>query len=55
MIIFPAIDIIKGKVVRLLQGEFDKVTEYGDDPIAMAKSFEEKGAQWIHVVDFRRC
>jgi len=51
MIIFPAIDIKDGNVVRLLQGKFDEVTEYSSAPIGMAKLWEEKGAQWIHVVD----
>jgi phosphoribosylformimino-5-aminoimidazole carboxamide ribotide isomerase len=51
MIIFPAIDIKGGKVVRLLQGKFDKVTEYSGDPVAMAKLWEGKGARWLHVVD----
>lgn len=51
MIIFPAIDIKDGKVVRLLQGNFDEVTEYFGDPVIVAKKWEEKGAQWLHVVD----
>jgi phosphoribosylformimino-5-aminoimidazole carboxamide ribotide isomerase len=51
VIIFPAIDIKEGNVVRLLQGKFDEVTEYSGAPVAMAKLWEEKGAQWLHVVD----
>jgi len=51
MIIFPAIDIKEGNVVRLVQGNFDEVTEYSGAPAATAKLWEEKGAQWIHVVD----
>ena len=51
MIIFPAVDIMAGKVVRLAQGKFDKVTEYSGDPVAAAKAWEEKGALWLHVVD----
>ena len=51
MIIFPAIDIKEGNVVRLAQGKFDEVTEYSGSPIAMAKLWEGKGAQWLHVVD----
>ncbi len=51
MIIFPAIDIKDGKVVRLLQGQFDKVTEYDHDPVAMAQKWQDEGAQWLHVVD----
>ncbi|OGX35269.1 MAG: 1-(5-phosphoribosyl)-5-[(5-phosphoribosylamino)methylideneamino]imidazole-4-carboxamide isomerase [Omnitrophica WOR_2 bacterium RIFCSPHIGHO2_02_FULL_52_10] len=51
MIIFPAIDIKDGKVVRLAQGKFDKVTEYSGSPVATAKTWVRKGAQWLHVVD----
>ncbi len=51
MIIFPAIDIKEGNVVRLAQGKFDEVTEYSGTPAAMAKLWESKGAQWLHVVD----
>lgn len=51
MILFPAIDIKEGKVVRLLQGKFDKVTEYAAEPLDMAKQWEERGAEWLHVVD----
>lgn len=51
MIIFPAIDIKDGKVVRLLQGNFDEVTEYSGDPAVVARKWQEKGAKWIHVVD----
>lgn len=50
MIIFPAIDIKENKCVRLLQGDFDKVNIYGDDPSAMAKRWEDKNAQFIHIV-----
>lgn len=51
MIIFPAIDIKDGKVVRLLQGRFEDVTEYSTDPVKIAQQWVEKGAQWLHVVD----
>ena len=51
MIIFPAIDIKKGNVVRLAQGNFDEVTEYSGSPVAMAKLWEKKGARWLHLVD----
>ena len=51
MIIFPAIDIKDGKVVRLLQGKFDKVTEYSDDPVTVAQKWQDMGAQWLHLVD----
>jgi phosphoribosylformimino-5-aminoimidazole carboxamide ribotide isomerase len=51
MIIFPAIDIKGGKVVRLEQGRFDKVTAYSSDPVQMAQKWKTHGAQWLHVVD----
>jgi len=51
MILFPAIDIQQGKVVRLLQGKFDEVTEYAADPLDMAQQWVNRGAQWLHVVD----
>jgi phosphoribosylformimino-5-aminoimidazole carboxamide ribotide isomerase len=49
--LYPAIDLRAGKVVRLLQGDYDRQTTYGDDPVATAVSFAEAGATWIHVVD----
>jgi len=49
--LYPAIDLRDGKVVRLLQGDYDQQTTYGDDPVAVALSFAEAGARWIHVVD----
>lgn len=49
--LYPAIDLRDGKVVRLLQGDYDQQTTYGDDPVAVARSFAEAGARWIHVVD----
>ncbi len=51
MIIIPAIDIKDGKVVRLMQGDFNKVTEYYSDPVIVAKKWQEKGAKLIHLVD----
>ncbi|MFA5088336.1 MAG: 1-(5-phosphoribosyl)-5-[(5-phosphoribosylamino)methylideneamino]imidazole-4-carboxamide isomerase [Candidatus Omnitrophota bacterium] len=51
MIIIPAIDIKDGNVVRLSQGRFDQVTEYAKDPIRVAKDWEKRGAERIHVVD----
>ena len=51
MIIFPAIDIKDGKVVRLLQGRFDDVTKYSDNPVTVAQTWADKGAQWLHIVD----
>ena len=49
--VFPAIDLIDGKCVRLLQGEYSNEIQYNDDPISQALSFQEEGASWIHVVD----
>ncbi len=51
MIIFPAIDIKNGHVVRLVQGKFDQVTEYSKDPMMIAQQWKRMGATWIHVVD----
>ena len=51
MILYPAIDVFGGRVVRLRQGEYDDSTVYGDDPVAVALSFVEQGAQWVHMVD----
>lgn len=50
MIIFPAIDIKDNKCVRLLQGDFKKVNIYGNDPSAVAKKWQDKGAKFIHMV-----
>jgi phosphoribosylformimino-5-aminoimidazole carboxamide ribotide isomerase len=49
--LFPAIDLRGGKVVRLTKGDYDAETVYGDDPVAVATSFVDAGATWIHVVD----
>lgn len=51
MDLLPAIDLRGGRCVRLLRGEFDAETVYGDDPVAVAEGFEAAGARWIHVVD----
>lgn len=51
MIVFPAIDILGGRAVRLAQGDYNRVTVYNDDPVAQARAFVEQGAEWIHVVD----
>ena len=51
MDIFPAIDLRDGKAVRLFQGDYDKMTVYGEDPVAIAASFREKGAENLHLVD----
>lgn len=49
--LYPAIDLLDGKVVRLRQGDYDDTTTYGDDPISVACAFVDAGATWIHVVD----
>ena len=51
MELIPAIDLLDGKVVRLHQGKYDEVTVYDDDPVSMAKRFEDAGAGRLHVVD----
>ncbi len=51
MILFPAIDILDGRAVRLKQGSYDDVTTYNDDPVEQAAAFAQAGAEWIHVVD----
>jgi len=51
MIIYPAVDIKDGRCVRLVQGEFDKVTVYSDNPVEMGLKWERMGAQYLHVVD----
>jgi phosphoribosylformimino-5-aminoimidazole carboxamide ribotide isomerase len=49
--LYPAIDLCDGQVVRLKQGDYADVTVYGSDPVAVARSFADAGASWIHVVD----
>lgn len=51
MILYPAIDLYGGRVVRLFKGDFSKKTEYGDDPGQVAERLVEAGARWLHVVD----
>ena len=51
MELFPAIDLLGGKCVRLYQGDYAQSKVYGDDPVAQARAFEAEGAPWIHVVD----
>ena len=51
MIVFPAIDLLGGRAVRLAQGDYDRVTVYNEDPVAQAREFAEAGAEWVHVVD----
>ena len=51
MILFPAIDLIAGNVVRLRRGERSQMDVYSSDPVAVAEDFAARGATWIHVVD----
>lgn len=51
MNLIPAIDLIGGKAVRLMKGDYQKVTVYSDSPLEVAKSFEDAGAEFLHVVD----
>ena len=51
MILYPAIDLKDGQCVRLLHGEMDKATVFGDDPAAQAAVFEGAGCDWLHLVD----
>ncbi len=53
MYIFPAIDLYEGKAVRLLRGEYDKMTVYSENPIEIAYEFESLGASHIHMVDLQ--
>ena len=50
-IIYPAIDVREGKVVRLTQGDYARQTIYGDDPLALAQRYADAGARWLHLVD----
>ena len=51
MIILPAIDLYDGKAVRLYKGDYDRMTVYSNDPLAVARDFEAAGAEYIHMVD----
>lgn len=51
MKVFPAIDILDGKAVRLRQGRLDAVTVYNEDPVDQARRWADAGADWLHVVD----
>lgn len=51
MIIYPAIDLIAGEVVRLHKGDFAQKTTYGTDPVAVARAYADAGASWLHLVD----
>ena len=51
MILYPAIDLKDGQCVRLLHGEMDKATVFGNDPAAQAAKFQAAGCDWLHLVD----
>jgi phosphoribosylformimino-5-aminoimidazole carboxamide ribotide isomerase len=51
MYIIPAIDLIGGKCVRLIQGQYDRQITYEDDPVKKAQEFITAGAEWLHIVD----
>lgn len=51
MIIYPAIDLFEGKAVRLLKGDYSRMTVYNEDPAAVAMDFKAQGASHIHLVD----
>ena len=51
MILYPAIDLKDGQCVRLLRGEMDAATVYGEDPAAQARAFQDAGCAWLHLVD----
>jgi phosphoribosylformimino-5-aminoimidazole carboxamide ribotide isomerase len=51
MEIYPAIDLMHGKCVRLTGGDFDAPTFYEEDPFSVARNWQAAGAQWLHVVD----
>ncbi len=51
MKLFPAIDLFDGKAVRLYKGDYNQMTVYSENPIEIARDFENKGAKFIHIVD----
>ena len=51
MQVIPAVDVLGGRVVRLLRGSYEEVTAYGTDPVEMATRWMEQGASMVHVVD----
>lgn len=51
MVIYPAIDLVGGKAVRLYKGDYAQMTVYSEDPVAVAKDFQAAGATHIHLVD----
>ncbi len=51
MLVIPAIDLLQGKCVRLIQGEYHRKINYEDDPVKQARQFLDAGAQWVHIID----
>jgi phosphoribosylformimino-5-aminoimidazole carboxamide ribotide isomerase len=51
MELYPAIDILDGRCVRLYQGDYERADVYRDDPVGQARQYVDQGATWIHVVD----
>lgn len=51
MLIFPAIDLYGGKIVRLKRGDYAQMTVYSSDPVETARNYRKAGAEWLHVVD----
>ncbi|MBJ7259260.1 MAG: 1-(5-phosphoribosyl)-5-[(5-phosphoribosylamino)methylideneamino] imidazole-4-carboxamide isomerase, partial [Chthoniobacterales bacterium] len=51
MLLYPAIDLMGGQVVRLKQGRASEKTIYSDDPVAVAREWEARGGEWLHIVD----
>lgn len=51
MDLYPAIDLLGGRVVQLVQGDYESGRDHGPDPVAVALEFEAAGAPWIHMVD----
>lgn len=49
--IYPSIDLRAGQIVRLIQGDYARQIDYGNDPLAVAQSYEQAGATWLHMVD----
>ena len=47
----PAVDVLAGRVVRLREGDYEQVTDYGDDPVAVARRWMTEGASLVHIVD----
>lgn len=49
--VYPAIDVREGRVVRLAQGDYQRETTYGHDPLETARAYAAQGARWLHLVD----